>query len=352
MALLSGRRARRVTIKSIAREAGVSLTTVSRALNDRPDIDSATRERVLAVAHDLGYHPSSLARSLVTQRTNTIGLAVRTLSDMWVVEIVPTIEEVARTAGYEVFVTTHYADPDRERRVLDTFRSRQVDGMLVISSTLGAAYPPFQDEWGMPIVLISPLVDTPHRSVVRNDDTEGARTATRYLAGLGHRRIGHVGVPTWARPGIERLDGYRQGLAEAGLAADQALVFVGDASVASGLQGAETLLALDDPPTAFFCFSDLTAVGVLRGARSQGLRVPEDVSIMGFDDVPLARYIDPPLSTIRQDMAGLGRRATQMLLDAIAGTEPQESVELRPKLVVRGSCAPAPGASRQAMGSA
>ena len=338
--MLSGRRTRRVTIKSIAREAGVSLTTVSRALNDRPDIDPATRERVLAAARDLDYHPSSLARGLVTQRTYTLGLAVRTLSDMWVVEVVPAIEEVARTAGYEVFVTTHYADADKERRVLDTFRSRQVDGMLVVSPTLGAAYPRFQEEWGIPIVLISPLVDTPHRLVVSNDEFEGARIAARYLAGLGHRRIGHIGVPTWACPGRDRLEGYRRGLAEAGLPDDPVLVYVGDASVASGLRGAETLLALDDPPTAFFCFSDLTAVGVLRGARAAGLRVPDDVSVIGFDDVLLARYVEPPLSSIHQDMAELGRRATHMLLDAIGGTEPCESVELRPQLVERGSCAP------------
>jgi DNA-binding LacI/PurR family transcriptional regulator len=343
MERLSGKGTRRVTVKSIAREAGVSLTTVSRALNDRPDINPATRERILAVAHDLGYHPSSLARSLVTQRTHTLGLAVRTISDMWVVEIVPTIEELARTAGYEVFLSTHYADPDKERRVLNTFRSRQVDGTIVISSTLGAAYPQFQDEWGMPIVLISPLVDTPHRFAVRNDDVGGARIATLHLASLGHQRIGHISVPTWTCPGLDRLEGYRQGLVEAGLMADPALVYFGDASVASGLQGAEALLSLPDPPTAFFCFSDLTAVGVLRGARSRRLRVPDDLSVIGFDDVPLARYVDPPLSTMRQDMAGLGRCATQMLLDLIAGTELQAPVELRTQLVERGSCAVCPG---------
>ncbi|HNS50034.1 MAG TPA: LacI family DNA-binding transcriptional regulator [Anaerolineae bacterium] len=349
MVARGGRGARRVTVKSIAREAGVSLTTVSRALNDRPDIDAETRGRILSIAQRLGYHPSSLARSLATQRTQTLGLAVRTLSDMWVVEIVPAIEEMAHTAGYEVFVTTHYAEPDRERRVLDTFRSRQVDGILVISATLGEAYPPFQEEWGIPLVLISPLVDTAHRLVVGNDETGGARAAARYLAELGHRRIGHIGAPSWARPGRERLAGYHLGLAEAGLADDPALVYIGDAGVDSGLKGAEALLALPDPPTAFFCFSDLTAVGVLRGARARGLRVPEDVSVVGFDDVQLARYVEPPLTTIRQNMAEMGRRATRMLLDAIDGSEPEAAVELQPRLVLRGSCAP-PGkeASRRA----
>jgi DNA-binding LacI/PurR family transcriptional regulator len=339
MGVLPGKVARRVTIKSIAREAGVSLTTVSRALNDRPDIDPATRQRVLTIAQELGYHPSSLARSLVTQRTHTLGLAVRTLSDMWVVEIVPAIEELARNAGYEVFISTHYADPDKERRVLDTFRSRQVDGTLVISSTLGAAYSQFQDEWSMPIVLISPLIATPHCYQVRNDDMGGARMATHHLMGLGHRRIGHIGVPTWSLPGADRLAGYALALETIGLAPDPALVFLGDASVASGLEGAGALLSLPDAPTAFFCFNDLTAVGAMRAARSRGLRVPEDVSVIGFDDVALARYVDPPLSTIKQDMAELGRRATQMLLDLIAGLGPQGPIHLSTQLVERGSCA-------------
>jgi DNA-binding LacI/PurR family transcriptional regulator len=338
MGVLRGQVTGRVTIKSIARAAGVSLATVSRALNDRPDVDPVTRQRVLAAAQELGYLPSSLARSLVTQRTHTLGLAVRTLSDMWVVEIVPAIEELARNAGYEVFISTHYADPDKERRVLDTFRSRQVDGTLVISSTLGEAYPSFQEEWGMPIVLISPLCATAHRFQVSSDDIGGARTATLYLAGLGHRRIGHIGAPGWSRPGTDRLAGYRQALREAGLVDDPALVSVGDASVASGLEGAASLLALPDPPTAFFCFNDLTAVGAMHGARSRGLRVPEDVSVVGFDDVALARYVEPPLSTIGQQMSELGRRATQMLLDLIAGDGPPGPVALGTSLVERGSC--------------
>jgi DNA-binding LacI/PurR family transcriptional regulator len=339
MGTLSSKASGRVTIKSIARAAGLSQATVSRALNNRPDVDPATRQRVQAVAQDLGYHPSSLARSLVTQRTHTLGLAVRTLSDMWVVEIVPAIEELARNAGYEVFISTHYADPGKERRVLDTFRSRQVDGTLVISSTLGAAYPDFQDEWGMPIVLVSPLIATPHCYQVRSDDVGGARTATLHLLGLGHRRIGHIGVPTWSLPGADRLAGYEQALHTAALVPDPALVFLGDASVASGLDGAEALLSLPDPPTAFFCFNDLTAVGAMRGARSRGLHVPEDVSVVGFDDVALARYVDPPLCTIQQDMAGLGRRAMQMLLDLISGAGPQGPITLGTQLVERGSCA-------------
>ena len=330
---------RRITIKNIAREAGVSLTTVSRALNDKPDIDPATRQRILALVQELGYQPSSLARGLVTQRTFTIGLAVRTIADMWVVEIVPSIEQLARTSGYEVFLSTHYADAGRERHVLDTFRGRQVDGIMVIGAVLGDAYPQLQEAWGVPIVLISPLVGTPHHAVVRTDEVGGAQAATAHLIRLGHRRIGHIGVPTWTLAGRDRLDGYCRALEAGGLDYDPGLVFMGDAHERGGLEGVRALLSRLDPPTAIFCFNDLTAVGALRGARLMGLRVPQDVSLIGFDDVPLALFVDPPLTTVRQDMGPLGHRATEMLLDLIAGRETEAPLELETQLVVRGSCA-------------
>ncbi|MGQ9599454.1 MAG: LacI family DNA-binding transcriptional regulator [Anaerolineae bacterium] len=340
---------RRSTIKQIARQVGVSVTTVSRALNDKPDIHPATKARILAVAAQLGYTPNPMARSLVSQRTFTLGLAVRTISDMWVAQIVPAIEELARANGYEVFLSTHYADPEREFHVLEAFHQRYVEGILVVSSTLGDAYPTLQEKWGIPIILISPLIASPHRYVVRTDDVGGAQAATAYLIQLGHRRIGHIGVPTWTLPGRERLDGYRQALEAHGLAYDERWVVLGDADVTGGLEGARQILSLPNPPTALFCFNDLTAVGVLRAAREQGLRVPQDLAVVGFDDVPFACYVDPPLSTIRQDMRALGYQATRMVLDWIAGQEPEAPLELQTHLVVRESTAP-PGGESEAEG--
>ncbi len=332
--------ARRSTIKQIAREAGVSVTTVSRALNDKPDIHPATKSRILSVAAQLGYTPNPMARGLVSQRTFTLGLAVRTISDMWVAQIVPAIEELARANGYEVFLSTHYADPEQELHVLEAFHQRYVEGILVISSTLGDAYPALQERWGIPIVLVSPLIATPHRYVVRTDDVGGAKAATAYLIQLGHRRIGHIGVPTWTLPGRERLDGYRQALEAHSLTYNPRWVVLGDADVTGGLEGARQILSLPDPPTALFCFNDLTAVGVLRAAREQGLRVPHDLSVVGFDDVPFACYVDPTLSTMHQDTRALGHQATQMLLERIAGDEPEAPVELQTHLIVRDSTAP------------
>jgi DNA-binding LacI/PurR family transcriptional regulator len=332
---------RRVTIKRIAHEAGVSLTTVSRALNDRPDIDPATRQRILALADELGYTPSAIARSLVTQRSHTIGLAVRTLSDLWAAHIVLPIEELAHGSGYDLFISTHHADADWERRVLRAFHGRQVDGIIVVSSVLGEEISPLQSALGIPIVLISPLVEATHRYVVRTDDVAGARSAVEHLIRLGHRRIAHIGAPDWAAPGLERRTGYRQALEAHGIAWDPALVYEGDAHETGGLAGVQALLQLADPPTAFSCFNDMTAVGAVRGARLIGHRVPEDLSVVGFDDMPLASYVDPPLTTVRQDLGALGGRATQMLLNLIAGQKTEAPVVLGTELVERTSCAEA-----------
>ncbi len=328
---------RRATIKSIARRAGVSLTTVSRALNDKADIHPETKACILAIAEELGYTPSSIARSLVTQRSHTIGLAVRTIADMWVVQIVPAIEEELRRAGYGVFLSLHYADAEQERHVLDTFRNRQVDGVLVISSVMGEDHALLHQRFSVPTVLISPLRATSHPFVVSTDEQQGVQTATEWLIGLGHRRIGHIGVPTWALPGWDRLQGYRRALESAGLGVDPDLIFVGDAHEEGGREGLLALRSLPDPPTAVLCFNDLTAVGALRGARQLGLTVPDDLSLIGFDDVPLARYIEPPLSTIRQNTHALGQRAAQMLLELMAGGQPPAPVVLDTTFVDRGS---------------
>lgn len=331
---------RRVTIDQIAREAGVSLTTVSRALNDRPDIHPDTRERVLAVAQELGYIPSAIARSLATQRTHTIGLVLRTHLDAWAAQILLRIEDLAHESGYQVFVSTHRAEADRERSALMAFHGRRVEGAIIVSSVLGQGLIPLRELLGIPLVLVSPLVRAPHLYTVRPRDTEGAQHAVEHLIRLGHRRIAHIAAPEWAAPGHDRLQGYREALEAHGIAWDPDLVFEGDAHESGGLEGVQRLLERPDPPTALFCFNDLTAVGALHGARLIGLRVPEDLSVVGFDDVPLARYVVPPLCTVHQEMESLGRRAMLMLLDLIDGRQTQAPVEVGTSLVVRESCAP------------
>lgn len=317
---------------------------MSRALNDKPDISPATKARILAIAEEIGYVPSSVARSLVTQRTHTIGLAVRTISDMWVAEVVPAIESGLHEAGYSVFLSSHYVNAEREREVVETFRNRQVDGIIVISSVRRDEYATVQAEWGIPIVLVSPLMDTTHPHMVRSRDRQGARKATEHLLSLGHRRIGYIGVPHWVTRGQDRFQGYRHTLKYHGIAFDDTLVVLGDAHQEGGQEGIRTLLSLPQPPTAVLCFNDLTAIGVLRGAKLAGLCVPRDLSVMGYDDVPMAQYVDPPLSTMRQDTGGLGQHTLTMLLDLIGGQEHSAPVMLETQLIARDSTA-APGSA-------
>jgi DNA-binding LacI/PurR family transcriptional regulator len=338
----SGRQGRRITINRIAREAGVSLTTVSRALNDRPDIHPETRARILAIARELGYTPSTIARSLAGQRSQTIGLAVRTHLDNWAAQIILPIEELARTSGYEVFVSAHHARADQERSLLRAFHGRHVEGVLIVNSVLGDELAQLQETLGMPIVLISPLVESSYRYSVQSRCVAGAQTATGHLISLGHRRIGHISAPDWTAPGRRRLRGYRVALESQGIPWVPELVIEGDAHESGGLEGIRTLLDLVDPPSALFCFNDLTAVGVLQGARQKGVRVPEDLSVVGFDDVRLVSYLAPPLTTMRQDMRALGSQAIDMLFDLIAGRDPEAPVALDTTLVERGSCAPVP----------
>ena len=334
------RQSRRVTIDRIAREAGVSLTTVSRALNNRPDIHPETRARILAIAQELGYTPSAIARGLATQRTHTIGLAVRTHLDAWAAQILLPIEETARDLGYEVFVSMHHAEAEREHSVLRAFYSRHVEGMIVVSSVLGEDIPALQESTGIPIVLISPLVQASHRYTVQTNDFGGARSATQYLIHLGHRRIAHISAPEWTTPGRDRLRGYRAALEAHGIPWNPELVFEGDAHETGGSEGVQALLTLANAPTALLCFNDLTAVGVFHGARMKGVRIPADLSVAGFDDVPMAQYLDPPLTTCHQDMEALGGQAIRMLLDLIAGRNTQAPIVLDTVLVKRLSCAP------------
>ena len=327
---------RRATIKSVAQRAGVTTTTVSRALNNKPDISPATKARILAIAEEMGYVPSALARNLASQRTHTVGLVVRTIADQWVAEVVPALEDGLRDAGYGVFLNTHYLNAERERQAVKAFHSRQAEGIVVISSVLQSEYLSLQQEWGTPIVLISPLMDTTYPHTVASDDQGGGRLATEHLISLGHRRIGHIGVPEWVIRAQERLSGYRLTLELHGIPFESELVVSGDAHQDGGYQGIQQLLSLPQPPTAVVCFNDLTAIGVLSGAHAAGIRVPHDLAVVGFDDVPMARFVQPPLTTVRQDTPAIGQQALTMLLDLIdaKGTS-TAPVTLPTELVVR-----------------
>jgi DNA-binding LacI/PurR family transcriptional regulator len=328
-----------ISIKDIARTANVSHSTVSRALRNSPLVNPETGALIRKIAADQGYTVSAVARSLVTRRTNTIGVVVTSIADPFVGEVVGGIEEFALAHDYSLLLATCHADPTREVRAVQSFQERRVDGVLVTSSRVGALYLPLLAEMKVPIVLINNQHPGEFVFTVTIDNLHGAREAVRHLVDLGHRRIAYIGDQFGFQSDTERLAGYRQILDEACIGFRPELVANGDGGPESGRRAMSQLLALPKPPTAVFCYNDMAAIGAMRAAREHGLTVPDGLSVVGFDDLFLSSYTDPPLTTIRQPKHEMGRQAAQILLELLAGGKPQSRVT-QGELIVRQSTAP------------
>ncbi len=303
----------RVSIKDVAKVAGVSHSTVSRALAGNPLVSERTRRRIERHAQKLGYTPNALARGLVTQRTCALGVIVTSIADPFVAEVVRGIDQVAGDNGYRVVLGISRNDPAREVNAVKELRESRVDAVIVASSRVGSLYGPHLQEIGVPIVLINSQHPGTFLHSVAVDDMLGAKLATQHLIAQGHRVIGHLRGPAGYRATKNRLAGYRKALREAALPFDPGLIQAGDGRVEGGAQ-AITFWEQTPAPTAIFCYNDMTAIGALHALKQRGIRVPQDVSLVGFDDIAFAAYCDPPLTTIRQPMFEMGKRATQMAL--------------------------------------
>ena len=328
------------SIKDVARLAGVSHSTVSRALRNNPRVNSETIERIRRIAAEFGYRTSAVGRSLATRRTNTIGVVVTTITDMFAAEVVSGIEEAAAAHDYSIFLANSNADPDREVRVVHTLEERRVDGIVVTASRVGALYVPMLAQMRVPIVLLNNQHPSEFAHSVMIGNTESSSTATKHLIDLGHRRIAYVGDRNGRQSDTERFAGYRYALDAADLPFEPELVVHAEGNPEGGMASMARLLELPVPPTAVFCYDDMTAIGALRGIRVRGLRVPGDISLIGFDDLPIVRYTDPPLTTVRQPMAQMGRLAMETLFDILAGSHSHHNIKVPGELVVRESTAP------------
>ncbi len=331
-----------VSIKDIAKATGVSHSTVSRALHDSPLVAAETRMRIRRVAREMGYCPSSIARSLVTRRTNTVGLVVTTIADPFWGEVIHGVEEACLAAGYSLILCQSQADPEREVMAVRILREKRVDAIVVAASRVGSLYLDLLTEIQVPVVLINNNQQGPYVHSVGTDNVYGARLVAEHLAGLGHRRLAYIGGPPTVE-NADRLRGFQQALAEARPSCDPPMVIPGDGRVTGGDVGLCQLLTLPDRPTAVFCYNDLTAIGVLRACRAAGLIVPEDLSVVGYDNIVLAAYTCPALTTVAQPMPEMGRRAAEMALALAGGAEAAGNVVLPVTLVVRESAA-RPGA--------
>jgi DNA-binding LacI/PurR family transcriptional regulator len=335
-----------ISIKDVAAAAGVSHSTVSRALNNSPRVSQETSERIRRIAEEAGYSGSAIARSLATRRTKTIGVVVTTIADPFAAGIVIGIEEIAGNNGYSVFLANSNADPDRELRVVRSFEERRVDAIIVLASRVGALYLTLLSRLRVPIVMINNQHPSEFVHSVCIENTHGARTATAYLLSLGHRRIGYIGDRNGRQSDTERFAGYRDALDSADLPFQPDLVQYGDSTPDGGVQAMSILLRMPEPPSAVFCYDDMTALGAIRAARSAGCRIPEDISIVGFDDLPIVRFTDPPLTTIRQPMAKMGCLAMEAVLDLLGGSGLSHDIKVKGELIERSSCAPFQAAFR------
>jgi LacI family transcriptional regulator/LacI family repressor for deo operon, udp, cdd, tsx, nupC, and nupG len=327
-----------VTIKDIAEAANVSHTTVSRALKGHGRISDATVQRIRQLADEMGYTPSAVAQSLVTQRTRPIGVVVTTIADPFVVNVVSGIEEAAQAAGYSVFLSSSHNDSERELAVVGTFHRRRVDAVIVSASRVGNFYAAHLQRFQVPIVLINSQAESDTLHSVASDDVQGATLAVNHLLQQGHRRIAYIGSAARPHSSLRRRDGYQQALAAAGTVPDPRWAVAPEApgDLEAGQRGLAGVLAVE--PTAVFTYNDMTAVGVLLEARRRGIAVPQQLSVVGFDDIELTRFLHPPLTTVNQPKQAMGRAAVHMALALLNGQEAHNQL-LPCSLVVRDSTA-------------
>ncbi|HXU85110.1 MAG TPA: LacI family DNA-binding transcriptional regulator [Verrucomicrobiae bacterium] len=345
------------TIADVARRAGVSTATVSRVLSGVGRARPETHARVEAAARDLGFRPSDVARSLKRRSTLTLGLIVTDIENPYFPQLVRAVEDAAIGEGYAILLCNADEDPEREASYLDLLVERRVDGLIVAASTIGSR----QGEWlaraPLPAVLVNTASPGTELPTIVSDNRGGGATAARHLLELGHRRFGYLMPPPRNLDAPDRLAGVRDALEAAGLTVDgaEAALAIGNGAptVTGGEMAMIALLARAPRPTAVIAYNDLMAIGAMRAIRDRGLRVPADVSLVGFDDVAFAAYVEPALTTLRQESAEMGRWAVATLTARIKADRDEGETEAVPpapaerrvvpvQLVVRASTGPAP----------
>jgi LacI family transcriptional regulator, galactose operon repressor len=331
----------RTTIHEVAKAAGVSIATVSRALNGTGRVSEVTRSRVLQIARELGYQPNDVARSLLAKTTRTIAVVVPDIADPFFPELIKGIETVARDRGHLVLLCGGADDEASAWHDLAALRRRQVDGVILAGVRLAAERLQAVTA-GLPVVTVDREVGPAGASVVQSDHRAGAAVATGHLLDLGHRRIAHLAGPPGLNVAEARRAGYADALTDAGVDVDTALVVAGGFLERDGYDGARELVGRGVDFTAVFAAGDLAAIGALAALEEHGLRVPADISVVGFDDIQPARYVRPRLTTMRRHIGQLGARAAELLLYQLpgAGTVPVLHETMPVELVVRESTAP------------
>jgi LacI family transcriptional regulator len=324
----------------VAELAGVSISTVSHVINETRPVGDELRQRVLEAMDTLDYRPNRLARSLRMGETHTIGVIVPDSSNPFFAEVARGIEDASFAQGYSVILCNSDGDLEKELLYTNVLASKQVDGILFVAAGVSTEHIRGLQEEEVPVVVVDREIPDVSVDEVLTDNVRGGEMATRHLIDLGHRRIGCITGPSDLTPSADRFVGYCRALQEAGLSVDEEIVVRGDFQYEGGYQRAQQLLNVDDPPTAMFACNDLMAVGVIRAAREMERRVPADLSVVGFDDVSLASFTSPALTTVAQPKYEIGVLATKLLLDRMEDQDkPPRHRLLETILVVRRSTA-------------
>jgi len=327
------------TIKDVAKIAGVHPSTVSRVINNDFRISEKTKENVLLIINKLGYTPNAIARGLKTKRTYTLGMLIPDITNPFFAEIGRGVEDAANKNNFNVILCNTDDKLKKERTYLEILKGKRVDGLI-----LGTAHNKDKsilelEEKKFPYILISRNIEGLDKNCIIIDDVSGGIMATEYLVKLGHYRIAHISGPLKTRSAVNRLKGYKLALKKNKIEYQEELVKEGDFRITGGYKAMKKLLELPEPPTAIFAANDLLALGTMQAIQKKKYHIPEDFCIIGFNDIKLASFVYPPLTTIRQPMQEMGALAVKMLLKIIEGGEfNQKKVVLKPKLIIRESC--------------
>jgi LacI family transcriptional regulator len=332
---------KKVTIRDVAAAAGVSHQTVSRVINNRPDVAEETRHRVWQVIEELGYQPSAIARGLASKRTYTLGLITADFSDFFFTQVIVGAEVEARKHGYFFMLCSTERNPADEPEYLRLLTEREVDGILFArpSTEEDSRHIVSLIQQGVPLVTTAYWLSGEKLTVVDVDNVDGGLRATECLIELEHRKVGIITGPDGWKSVNDRTEGYKLALQRAGIPFDASLIEHSDWSYQGGYEAMGRLLAKAPQITALFAQNDRMAIGAIRALREAGRRIPDDVAVVGYDDIPAAAYCHPPLTTIRQPMQRVGKVATRLLIQLINDPAAErKEVLLRTELIRRGTC--------------
>ncbi|WPH13383.1 LacI family DNA-binding transcriptional regulator [Variovorax paradoxus] len=334
------------TIKDVALRAGVSVTTVSHVVNDTRHVSAKGRERVEEAIRELGYVPNAMARSLKSNTTSTLGMLIPNSSNPYFAEIVRIVEDRCFGAGYTLVLCNTDDEPRRQSVYLQVLAERRIDGLIVVSTGAGDDDSLVTQLHGLriPTVLVDREIADPACDLVETAHMQGGLLAVRHLLSLGHKRIACIGGPVGVMPSEQRIEGWRMALAESGATPDianaDALLWRGGFTSQGGYEAMHAILRTEEAPSAVFVCNDLMAIGALRAAHESGVHVPDELSIVGFDDIELSAYTSPPLTTVAQPKERIGALAVDMLLERVGGKRRDaRKVVLQPELRVRASTA-------------